>query len=296
MFKIISLLTSLSAIASPILDDFKSQGYHEMLNEQCGQEYFAKVYSQLDALIDFIDKNPQWARFLYDIDLEYVNSPENRLYGSPPVGYIDNTKSGKSKKNYFHFTERYLNFITNKHPEILSDSEEFKHLLKSLKEICKISEKKFAEAIESIAHKIDLSKTLYTENGELLTLVKVVRYEPSDLAASHPHFDFSGLSFLFDNSENNECESLLIAPYKENLKSEDFSTPSRQHKKNGSTSSLLLIPGLALQQLDVPINPTPHGVQKQTKQRYAIIVFAMAPNTKLSYDEIRIQQIKLPDL
>lgn len=39
---------------SPILNDFKFQGYHEMLNEHFGQEYFKVVYSQLDAIIVFV--------------------------------------------------------------------------------------------------------------------------------------------------------------------------------------------------------------------------------------------------
>jgi len=282
--------------ASTILDDFQSQGYHEMLNEYCGQEYFAKVYSQLDSLNYFIDKHPEWAKVLYEIDQEYAKSHENSLYGYPPIGYVDNTKSGKNKKTYFHFTDDYFNLIINNHHEITSNSKEFGALLKSLRDITKIGEQKFEEAIKSIGSTIDLSKVLYTEDGKLLILTKVVRYESSEVAASNPHFDFSGLSFLFDNNENDECESLLIAPYKEDLATEDFSMPTRKHKKDASTSSLLLIPGLALQHLNLPIHPTPHGVLKQNKKRYAIIVFAMTPNTKLSYDEIKLRKITLPDL
>jgi len=267
-----------------------------MLNEYCGQEYFAKVYSQLDLLDNFIDKHPEWAKVLYEIDQEYVKSHENSPYGSPPIGYVDDTKSGKNKKTYFHFTDDYFKLIYNKYPELISGSKEFESLLKSLRDITKISEKKFEEAIKSISPTIDLSKVLYTKDGKLLILTKVVRYDPSEVAASNPHFDFSGLSFLFDNNENDECESLLIAPYKEDLATEDFFVPTRKHKKDASTSSLLLIPGLALQHLDLPIHPTPHGVLKQNKKRYAIIVFAMTPNTKLSYDEIKLRKIKLPDL
>jgi len=72
--------------------------------------------------------------------------------------------------------------------------------------------------------------------------------------------------------------------------------PTRKYKKDASMSSLLRIPGLALQHLNLPIHPTPHAVLKQTKKRYAIIVFAMTPNVKLSYDEIKLRKIKLPDL
>ncbi len=282
--------------ASPILDDFQSQGYHEMLNEYYGQDYFSEVYFQLDSLDNFIDKHPEWAKTLYEIDQEYVKSHENTIYGSPPIGYIDDTKSGKNKKTYFHFTNDYFKLILNKHPNLISESEEFGSLLKSLRNITKISEKKFQEAVQSINPTIDLSKILYDKNGDFLILTKVVRYDPSEVAASNPHFDFSGLSFLFDNNEKDECESLLIAPYKEDLATEDFLVPARKHKKDPSTSSLLLIPGLALQRLGLPIHPTPHGVLKQNKKRYAIIVFAMVPNTKISYNEIKIEKIKLPNL
>ena len=282
--------------ASSILDDFWSQGYHEMLNEYCGQDYFAEVYTQLDLLDNFINKHPEWAKVLYEIDLEYIKSKENSLYGSPPIGYVNDTKSGKNKKTYFHFTDDYFKLINNKYPELISGSKEFESLLKSLRNITKIGKQKFEEAIKSISSTIDLSKVLYTNDGKLLILTKVVRYDPSDVAASNPHFDFSGLSFLFDNNENDECESLLIAPYKEDLTTEDFFVPTRKHKKDASKSSLLLIPGLALQHLNLPINPTPHAVLKQNKKRYAIIVFAMTPNTKLSYDEIKLRKIKLPDL
>jgi len=300
MFSIVSFLTVVLSFApvnaSLILDDFKSQGYHEMLNESCGQEYFSEIYSQLDSLNNFIDKHPEWTKVLYEIDQEYVKSHENSLYGSPPIGYIDDTKSEKNKKTYFHFTEDYFNLISNNHPELISDSKEFESLLKSLRDITKISEQKFEEAIKSIGPTSDLSRVLHTEDGKLLILTKVVRYEPSEVAASNPHFDFSGLSFLFDNNEIDECESLLISPYKEDLATEDFSMPTRKYKKDASMSSLLRIPGLALQHLNLPIHPTPHAVLKQTKKRYAIIVFAMTPNVKLSYDEIKLRKIKLPDL
>ncbi len=267
-----------------------------MLNEQCGQEYFTEIYSQFDALIDFIDNHSEWTQKFYDIDQEFSKSHENSLYGSPPIGYIDDKKSGKSKKNYFHFTEEYLKFIDNADSELISSSEVLNQFLKSLKEISSISKKKFEEVIQSMSQDVDFSKAMHTEDGKLLILIKVVRYEPSEMAASNLHFDFSGLSFLFDNNEDDGCESLLIAPYKENLTIKDCTIPNRRYKKTKSKSSLLLIPGLALKHIGLPISPTPHAVKKQDKQRYAIIVFAMVPSVKLTYEEIKLRQIKLPKL
>jgi hypothetical protein len=267
-----------------------------MLNEHCGRKYFAQVYSQFDHFIDFIESDPEWAQTLYKIDCAYAKSHENSLYGLPPIGYVDDTKSGKSKKKYFHFSDEYFDYIEKNCPELISESEELGQLFQSLKDISKISKMLFEEAIQSIGQSVDLSKAMYTDDGKLLTLIKVVRYDPSELAASNAHFDFSGLSFLFDNSESDDCESLLISPYKNPIAVEDFHVPFRQYKKDDSKSSLLLIPGLALQHCDVPIHPTPHAVKQQNKTRYAIIVFAMAPNIKLSYDEIKLRQIKLPSL
>lgn len=303
MFRAISFLIILWYIlnqplinASPILDDFALQGYHEILNENCGQEFFIDIYSKYDTFTNFLDKNPELSQKLFDIDQEFITSYDNALYGSPPIGYIDDTKSGKTKKKYFHFTEDYLHFLTKNYPEQISNSEEISDLLESLQEISNISRKKFEEVIESMTQEVKLSEAMHTEDGRLLILVKIVKYEPSNLAASNPHFDFSGLSFLFDNSDADMHESLMIAPYKENLRIEDFVSPNRKYKKDTSNSSLLLIPGLALRDIELPINPTPHGVRRQYQKRYAIIVFAMVPNIKLTYDEIKLKQIKFPTL
>lgn len=278
--------------ASIILEDFKCKGYHEILNKEFGQDDFNEVCVQLDSLITFFDNNPEWTQTIYFIDQEFKHSPENNCYGTPPIGYIDDVKSGKTKKKYVHFTKDYWDFLAHNHPEVLSGSNEFNELMKSLNKIATISEEKFREVLLKIDQEIDISKIMYTDDKNFLILVKIVRYEPSHSPASSPHVDFSGLSFLFDNSEN-ECESLIIAPYKEHLFIEHFVPPERQYKKDKRTSSLLLIPGLALKHAGLPIEPTPHAVKQQDKQRYAIIVFAMVPNVKLSYEEIKIETAKL---
>ena len=289
-----SLLSTVQA--SEILDDFKSKGYHELLNTECGQEQFSQIYGQLDTLIEFVEKHPEWTQKLYAIDQEFTQSPANSLYGNPPIGFINDSKSGKTKKNYFHFTREYYHFIMAHHAAFISESEAMTQLLQSLSQIARISEAKFEDAIASIGEEVNIAEAMHTHDGQLLPLIKVVRYEASSLPASNPHFDFSGLSFLFDNSEVETSESLLIAPYKENLTLSDFSHPRRNYHKTSSESSLLLIPGLALRHLDFPIDPIPHAVPKQDKQRYAIIVFAMAPYVKLTYDAIKVKQIKLPEL
>lgn len=279
--------------ASSILDAFKNQGYYEMANEALGEKDFEKIYSQLDLLNQFIDHHSEWANALYAADQEYVQSEINDLYGTPPIGYIDESKSEKTKKTYFHFTQDYFDFIGSHYPHLIADSKEFESFMESLKEVTKIGAQKFEEAISLIKPSIDLSGVLHSENGSLLILTKVVRYEPTEFAASNPHFDFSGLSFLFDNTDDEGSESLLIAPYREDLMLEDFNRPGRKVRKDASKSSLLLLPGLALQHLNVPIAPTPHAVLNQSKKRYALILFAMTPNTKLSYDEIKLRKIKL---
>jgi hypothetical protein len=289
MITLTYLLVTLWNILHPpqVLNDFQSKGYHEILNQECGQGQFAKIYSDFDAFNDFIDTHPDWAQKLHDIDHTFMVSDTNAPYGSPPIGYIDQKKSGKSKKKYFHFTNDYLDFLKKNHSSLLADSEELNTLLESLKTIHLISEKAFKTAIHSISQDVDLSKVLFTEEGNILTLVKVVKYAPSDLMASSLHYDFSGLSFLFDNSDDKDFETLLIAPYKENLTIKDLNPPHRHYKKSKSKSSLLLLPGLALKSLQLPIDPTPHAVSNQSKTRYAIIVFAMVPDIKLTFEEIK---------
>lgn len=286
MFKLFAIFPFI-VFASTILDDFKTKGYHEILNETCGEECFSKVYGEFDDLVDFMQEHDEWTNQLFTCEHEFAESEENRPYGSPPMGYVDDKKSGKSKKKYFHFSEEYFDFMQEKYSDLISESKELEKLLYSLRNISDMAATKFEAALSHMPDEI--GHIMHTDEGKLLLLTKIVRYDPAPQAASHPHYDFSGLSFLFDNSELDEEESLLIAPYQENLMIEDFRAPDRKYKRSEDCSSLLLIPGLAFKQLGFGIDPVPHAVKKQNKTRYAIIVFAMVPNVKLTYEDIKVR-------
>jgi hypothetical protein len=292
IFVLLFQLLCLSLHANPLLDNFEKQGYHEIQNETHGTLFLNRTYSKLEELATFIETHPRWQERQQKIDRAYLKSAENKIYGEPPIGFVDQSKSGKNKKVYFHYTRDYHHYLRTHYRKQLSKSKPLRNFFAMLCEIASNSEKQFKNSIDALSKDVDLSKVMYKKDGSLALLVKVVRYEKSDQLASSPHVDFSGLSLLYDNNEV-EDESLLLTPYKEQISWADFSRAKRKYGRTEKTSSLLLIPGLALKQLSIPINPTPHAVLAQTKVRWAIIVFAMVPDVKLSYQEI---QLKLREL
>lgn len=292
-FLLATVLNSYSP--NPILNDFSNQGYHEMHNPYAGKDFFDLTYATLDKFEIFIENNPVWFEKLSQAENVYLNSSANNLYGNPPIGYVDERKSGKNKKLYFHYTENYDLFLTEHYPELIAFSSEFQQLLEISRKLLSLSKNQIEEALVEIDTEIPLSDHMYYSIDKLAILVKIVRYEKSNFSGSNPHYDFSGLSILLDNSEvDSEKETLLIAPYKEDLVFEDFSRPIRKYERLNTSSSALLIPGLALKHLQINIEPTPHAVLKQDQTRHAIIVFAMIPDIKLTYKDIKLKEIKLP--
>lgn len=291
-----ALLTCFQFVgAESILTDFEQRGYHELLNDRYGTGTFGKLYDEFDALNDFIQSNPDFAEKIFEVDRIFGATDDNKMIGSPPIGYVSDVKSGKSKKNYFHYSKAYFDYMKKDQSDLLHVSQELNALLLSLEELSVYCEEKFENVIKEISSDIDISSLMHTPEGNLLLLLKIVKYEASDTMASNAHYDFSGLTFLLDNTDEGK-ETLLISPYKDELVSSDLVTPIRKYARNENDSSNLLIPGLALKFSNCPINPTPHAVGIQDSPRYAIIVFAMVPNMTISYDDIRIKVTKLPEL
>ena len=103
MISVIFLLAFLhSAGINSILTDFQNKGYYEIHEEQVGSRFYEAAYEQFDQLTLFIEKHPEWTQRLYQIDQQYLKMPENKTYGDPPIGYVDERKSGKSKKTHHH--------------------------------------------------------------------------------------------------------------------------------------------------------------------------------------------------
>lgn len=122
---------------------------------------------------------------------------------------------------------------------------------------------------------IDALPVLLGDGEHLGTVLKIVRYEPSELGLGS-HCDFSGLSLLLDHTDAGD-EALVISP----PRSAEFSSPRRQFSR-GLSTSVLLIPGVALEREGIPLEPITHAVRAVSRTRYAAIGFAMAPLKKIN--------------
>lgn len=284
---------NLSLFGNPIIHEIEKNGYFEFLNKEMDKQSYDKIYVQFDQLMRFIHENPKWIKKLYLADEEFHSYIENYRCGSPPMGYIDDGKSNKCKKVYFHYTKEYEQFLKEKYPTLFEESRVFTKFIALLEKIYENSLKNYGYFIRELeSSQIPLSDIMYTEEGKLVLLIKVVRYEKSEVAGSNPHYDFSALSLLLDNTDEGE-ETLQLAPYKEFVALSDFSRPNRKYKRSDVGTSVLLIPGLALKELGYSLNPTPHIVLCQSSPRYAVISFAMVPAVHLRYDQIKLRQLKI---
>lgn len=292
IFFIIAVSFQLFTFGNSTINEIKKNGYVEYHNKEIGKLFYDKIYAQFDQFIQFAQNHPQWVQKLYQADENFCCHIDNERYGSPPMGYIDERKSNKCKKVYFHYTKEYECYLKNTLPSLFEESLIFSELMDSLSKIHDNSFRIYEYFIREIEPDISLSKSLYTEDGKLSLLIKIVRYEESKVAASNPHYDFSALSLLLDNTDKGK-EALLLAPYKENVSFSDFSQPHRKYQRQVSGTSALLIVGLALKELGCLLGPTPHAVLRQTSQRYAMISFAMAPSVHLVYDQIKLRHLKI---
>jgi len=259
-----------------------------------GAKDYDLLYDDFEALLSLMQSDELLKQQCSEVDTEFAQSADYKLYGQAPVGFVDESKSGKSKKVYFHYSTKYHHYIREHHTTLLKSYPTLNQFLDKMARLCQVSNLYFEQAITALERKCsDLRKTMYENQEELATIVKVVRYEPAEVVASNPHYDFSGLSILIDNSDKDE-ETLLLSPYKDNISPIDFQRPKREFQRKAHSSSAILIPGLALKYLDLPFNPTPHAVLKQDRRRYAIISFAMVPHISLSYDQIKLRHVNLP--
>jgi hypothetical protein len=283
-------LDDLETIENQIID----HGYYEFENKILGSNCYDELYSLFDQLIDRIESSIILEKALLHADNQYACTDDFKRLGNAPIGYVNDIKSKKTKKIYFHYTREYYKYLKEKFSCILEKEPLLNSFLMRLSKLDEIYENFFENYTKQISQKYPkITEILKDENNHFAVLLKIVRYEPSAIPASNPHFDFSGLSILADNSDEKDHETLLISPFKMPIKIENFKTINRKFNRKQNSSSCILIPGLALNHLGVPIPPTPHAVLSQKKPRYSIIAFAMAQNTALTYDQIKLRQLKL---
>lgn len=279
-----------------IKSEIDKKGYFEFENTIFGSATYDCIYRQFDELVLLVKSDEELKTTLQEIDKAFAQTKHYKRFGKAPIGLVDEMKSGKTKKAYFHYSKKYHQFIQQNYPQVVRKYPSFAKFLNVMESVRALSNDYFYTAIATLQEDFSLLySAMYGLENELAILVKIVKYEPSPDLASSPHFDFSGFSLLMDNSEQ-EKESLLIAPYKKNIVLTDFQPPERKFKRTSNSSSVLLIPGLALQYLGFDLFPTPHAVLKQDKARYAIISFAMVPDIALNYDQIKIKIPVLPTL
>jgi hypothetical protein len=277
------------ATASPeILRDFTEKGYHEMELSHLREEDFLRAYSCLDELESYLADHPDFSNLLHQVDLAFAAQDKEKIYGSPPFGFVDQRKSTKSNKCYFHYTQEYETHLRKKQGHLLEMCPPLEALLEALKPLEEASRVGFENSIQSIDLSVPIRQALYTQDGRIPVLLKVVKYQSFTGLSSHPHVDFSALSLLLHNSEDTGAESLRIAPYSPTLSFDHLVAPVRRFSKSRGEQSVLLIPGLALLELGYPIAPTPHTVLPCKSDRYATISFAMAPQIDLDYSKIRV--------
>ena len=273
--------------SAQMLHDILAKGFFEFGNTSQGQGWYQSLYQEFAQLIHRLDGDPAFKDHLLQIDADYVLDQHNTRFGHAPIGYVSETKSGKTKKNYLHYTKPYWDFLAHHHADRLKALPELGHFMERLEELRCTSEQVFSKTIEELEGSFPgLRDLMMAKESELSIVIKVVQYLPCAEPASHFHVDFSGLSILLHNSDM--MDTLCICPYQEPLRAGCFLPPIRCISNSHAATSALLVPGLALREHGLSLPPTPHGVPPQHDIRYAVIAFAMVPGSTLSYKQIRV--------
>lgn len=262
----ILLLFSFQSIgAVPLEEQFKLTGYFEICDKNYGTATFDSLYAYFDELIEFLQKNPVWAKKLYTAKERFIRSKDRNFYSTDFFGFYD--ESERRNQISFYYSPHFHEFICSQHPEF-KQIPEISRFFEACFEIQKPYEKLFSEA----AAELGLETIFSSRYGSPPILFKVIKYLPSYTAAK-PHYDGSAFSLFLDSTDN---QSLLLSPYKSAFTVDDFSSPPRKFSRLHDQNSILLIPGVLLAEFF--IYPTPHIVAQSGKIRHATVAFAMRPD------------------
>ncbi|HEX2582650.1 MAG TPA: hypothetical protein VHL30_00860 [Chlamydiales bacterium] len=255
----------------PFLEKIKQKGFVEIADQKPPAAMLDALYSQFDALIEFLQTNPIWAQKLYIAKEHFVRSPLCKYYSTDFFGlYEESNREGKSQISFYYSTHFHA-FISSRYPEFTRLPE-----IRPFLDTCLEIQKPYGSLLHQVAASFDL-ETLVCEAPPIL--FKVVKYFPAYIATK-PHYDGTAFSLFLDSTDD---ASLLLSPYKSSFTIADFSSPPREF-----SHSILLIPGAHLAEFS--IHPTPHIVLRPGKTRYAAIAFAMRPN----YTSPKIKHAPLP--
>lgn len=261
------LFVSHALYATPLVEQFKQQGYVEICDKNHGTKTFDSLYAHFDEFIEFLQTNPLWAQKLYSAKERFIRSKEKGYYSTDFFGLFDESKREGRSQISFYYSTHFHEFICARYPE-------FKQAPKIIRffDACLEIQKPYGNLFAEIAAELSLEGIFTSQCGHPPILFKVIKYLPGYIPA-RPHYDGTAFSLFLDSTDN---QSLLLSPYKSSYTVNDFSSPLREFSKEQDQNSILLIPGVLLTEFS--IYPTPHIVMQSGKIRYAAIAFAMRPN------------------
>lgn len=293
-FSIFLLSIACCETAPSFMDGFKENGYVELRNDDVLRDDYDSLYEAYDVFYSDFKKDELLRQFLIEADKDFKSQDVAKPFANAPVGYRYSENHGKNNKSFYHFTKEYYEFLLKKENPSVESFLSLKRLLEKLSIVDSYSRHNFSNLINKINGEVNGLKDIMYGGTENLTIItKVVRYEKSSGSlSSHPHYDFSGLTLMLDNSDIND-ENLLLSPYRSEITLDSFKKVSRIYGNSKDYSSCLFIPGLALKLKNLSVPPTPHMVLAIEKPRFALISFAMVPHKHVDYDQIRIKVVDL---
>lgn len=253
--------------AIPLAEQFNQTGYLEICDKKHGTETFDSLYLCFDELIEFLQKNPVWAKKLYVAKERFIRSKERNYYSTDFFGFYDESEREGKFQISFYYSTHFHEFICSHYPEFNKVPQ-----IISFFETCYQIQKPYAKLFEEAATELGLETIFSSDYDHPPILFKVIKYLPSYIATK-PHYDGTAFSLFLDSTDN---ESLLLSSYKSTFSVNDFSSPQREFSRGYNQNSILLIPGGFLTEFS--IYPTPHIIVQSGKIRYATIAFAMRPN------------------
>lgn len=274
------------------IQSWNISGYYEDNNKEITKGNYNDSYRYFDEFIAAFYQNRDFHQFILKIDNAFSTSTNIRPFANAPMGLRYFLNHSKDKKTFFHYSKEYHEFILTNYKQELDRYPIFSQLLDNLQQIDDYSRQKFIKYIKILQKKHkNIVDVIYKDRNDLTIITKVVHYSSSPKMASSPHFDFSALTLMLDNDDQND-DNLIISPYSANFEHQSFSQIKRRYQRTNSGTSEIFIPGLALRLSGIDIPPTPHAVKSLNSSRHSMISFAMVPYLQIDYDQIKVGNAK----
>lgn len=248
-------------------EQFKEQGYAEVIDTQHNSGAFDLLYKQFDDFIEFMQEHPKWVEKLYIAKERFLRSKQKNYYMTDVFGWYDESqKIGRSQISFYYSVHFHKSMVTQ-YPEINKIAQ-----IADFLESCYLIQQSYHPIFNQAATDLGIESIFVSDYGCPPILFKVIKYLPT-YQVFKPHYDGTAFSLFLDSTDR---ESLLLSCYGSLLKIEDFFVPHRKFQRGDDQNSMLIIPGTLLQEFG--IYPTPHIVIPSGQIRYAAIAFAMRPH------------------